>query len=120
MNWKIYLISLLVLINAGYMAFDGIHAFATGDYVTPKSGPRTGQLGPWSKVIQSVGLDPRSNLVKSLLIFQGVVTIALLAGYLFHLPWAANALKIAAIAGLWYMPVSTVINVLVLVLLFVA
>ena len=120
MNWKIYLIALLVLINAGYMAFDGIHAFATGDYVTPKSGPRAGQLGPWSKVIQAIGLDPRSNLVMSLLVFQGVVTLALLVCYLFRLPWAPNALKVAAIAGLWYLPVGTVINVLVLVLLFVA
>jgi len=120
MNWKSYLITLLILINAGYMAFDGIHAFSTGDYVTPKSGPRAGKLGPWSKVIQAIGLDPRSNLVKSLLIFQGLVTLALLACYLFRLPWAANALKVAAVAGLWYLPVGTVINVLVLVLLFVA
>ena len=120
MNWKSYLITLLILINAGYMAFDGIHAFSTGDYVTPKSGPRAGQLGPWSKVIQAIGLDPRSNLVKSILILQGAITLALLACYLFRLPWAANALKGATVAGLWYLPAGTIINVLVLVLLFVA
>ena len=120
MHWKLYLIALLIVINAGYMVVDGVHAFATGDYITPKTGASAGQLGPWSKVIQAVGLDPRSNLVKSLLIFQGVVTLALLVCYLFQVPWAANALKVAAIAGLWYLPVGTVINILVLVLLFVA
>ncbi len=120
MNWKSYLVALLVLINAGYMAFDGIHAFATGDYLTPKSGSRAGQLGPWSKIIQALGLDPRSNLVKTILFFQGTVTLAVLICYLFRLPWTANALKVAAVAGLWYMPVGTIINVLVLVLLFVA
>jgi hypothetical protein len=120
MHWKNYLIALLVLINAGYMTFDGIHAFVAGNYVTPKSGPRAGQLGPWSKVIQAVGLDPRSSFVKSFFVFQGTVTLALLAGYLFRLPWAASALKVTAVAGLWYLPVGTVINMLVLVLLFTA
>jgi hypothetical protein len=29
---------LLALLEGGWLAFDGIHAFATGDYVTPSSG----------------------------------------------------------------------------------
>ncbi len=113
------MVGVLVLISAGYMTFDGVRAFVVGDYLTPKTGPHAGQLGPWSKVIQAIGLDPRSSLVKSFFVFQGTVTLALLACYLFRLPWAANALKIAAIAGLWYLPVGTVLNVLVLVLLFI-
>jgi hypothetical protein len=120
MHWRNCLIALFVLINASYMVFDGVHAFRTGDYVTPKSGPGAGQLGPWSKVIRAVGLDPRSSFVKSIFVFQGAVTLVLLACYLFRLPWAANAFKVATIAGLWYLPVGTVINVLVLVLLFTA
>jgi hypothetical protein len=120
MQWKNYIIALLILINGGYMLFDGIHALTTGDYVTPKSGPSAGQLGPWSKVILAVGLDPRSTLVKSIFVFQGAVTLALLVCFLLRAPWAAKALKIAAIAGLWYLPVGTVVNIIVLVLLFIA
>ncbi len=119
MNWKNCLIAVLILTNSGYMVFDGVHAFVTGDYVTPKSGVSAGQLGPWSKAIQAVGLDPSSSLVKSLFVFQGTVTLALLVCYLRRLPWAATALKVAAIAGLWYLPVGTFINILVLVLLFI-
>jgi len=119
MHWKHYIIALLIIINAGYMVVDGVHAFATGDYITPKSGVGAGQLGPWSKVVRAVGLEPRSNLVKVIFVLQGIITLALLACYLFRLPWAANALKIAAIAGLWYLPIGTIINVVVLVLLFI-
>ena len=118
MQWKHYLIALLVVINAGYMTFDGIHAFVTGEYVTPKSGPHAGRLGPWSKVVQAIGIDPRSNFTKGLFVFQGTVTLALLLCYLCRLSWAAPALKVAAVAGLWYLPVGTVVNVLVLILLF--
>jgi hypothetical protein len=118
MHWKLHLITLLIVINAGYMVVDGVHAFATGDYITPKSGVNAGQLGPWSKVVRAVGLEPRSNLVKTIFILQGITTLALLVCYLFRLPWAVNALKIAAVAGLWYLPIGTAVNIIVLVLLF--
>ena len=120
MNWKNYLAAFLLLANSGYMIFDGIHAFATGDYVTPKSGAYAGQLGPWSKVVEAAGLDPRSNLVKGFFIFQGVATLALLVCYLLRVTWAKTALKIAALAELWYLPMGTVNGVLVLVLLFLS
>jgi len=119
MHWKYYIIALLIIVNAGYMVIDGVHAFATGDYITPKSGAGAGQLGPWSKIVSAVGLKPRSNLVKTIFVVQGVITLALLACYLFRLPWATTALKIAAVAGLWYLPIGTVINIVVLVLLFI-
>jgi hypothetical protein len=118
MHWKNHLIAALILFNAGYMVFDGIHAFVTGDYVTPKSGANAGQLGPWSKIVQATGLNPRSNLVKGFLVLQGMITLALLACYLLRWPWAPMALKLAAVAGLWYFPAGTAINILVLVLLF--
>ena len=118
MPWKYYIIALLIVINAGYMIVDGVHAFVKGDYITPKSGPGAGQLGPWSKAVAIAGLDPRSNLVKGIFVLQGIVTLALLACFLTRQPWAGNALKIMAVAGLWYLPIGTIINIIVLVLLF--
>lgn len=35
MRW---LITILVLLNAGWMVFDGMRALLVGDYLTPKSG----------------------------------------------------------------------------------
>jgi hypothetical protein len=118
MNWKSCLIAFFILTGAGYMVFDGIHAFATGDYVTPKSGAYAGQLGPWSKIIRTIGLDPRSGFVKCLFIFQGTATLFLLACYLLGLKWAKTALKIAALGELWYLPMGTINGILVLILLF--
>lgn len=100
------------------MMMDGIHAFATGDYFTPRSGAYAGRLGPWSNIIQAIGLDPRSPLVKGLFVAQGIVTITLLACYWLKLKWSKMALKIAAFAELWYFPTGTIGGILVLVLLF--
>jgi hypothetical protein len=118
MNWKSYLIAFLILISAGYMIFDGVHAFLTGDYITPKSGAYAGRLGPWSRIVRAAGLDPRSNLVKGFFIFQGIVTLGLLVCYLLHLRWAKTALKIAAAAELWYVPAGTATGIVALILLF--
>ena len=116
MRWQYYIIAALVLFNAGFMTFDGIRAFVVGDYLTPKSGPNTGQLGLWSKAVNAVGIEPRSNLMKGIHVVQGIVTLLLLACFLMKLPWATNALFVAAIAGLWHLPFGTAVNVFVIVL----
>jgi len=38
----------LAAVEAGWMLFDGSRALIVGDYVTAKSGPYAGQLGPWT------------------------------------------------------------------------
>jgi hypothetical protein len=117
MRWPHYTIAILVLTSAGFMMFDGIRAFAIGDYLTPKSGPHAGQLGLWSKLAQAVGIDPRSGLMKGIHVVQGAATLGLLGCFLARLPWAATALLCAAVAGLWYLPIGTVLNVIAIALL---
>jgi hypothetical protein len=117
MRWQHWTIVLLVFLNAGFMTFDGIRAFVVGDYIVPKSGPHAGQLGAWSKLVQAVGIAPRSSLMKTVFVLQGAVTLGLLGCYLLRLPWASAALLVAAMAGLWYLPVGSVANALVIVLL---
>ena len=119
MRWPHYIVAVLVLMSAGFMTFDGIHAFAAGDYVTPKSGPHAGQLGLWSKLVQAVGIEPRSSLMKGIHVAQGAITLAVLVCFLAKLPWASAALLCMAIAGLWYLPIGTALNAVVIVLLFV-
>jgi hypothetical protein len=117
MRWPSYIIALLVLVSAGFMTFDGIRAFTVGDYVTPKSGPHAGQLGAWSRLVQAIGIEPRSNLMKGIHVVQGALTLAVLGCFLAKLPWAATGLLCLAIAGLWYLPVGTVLNILIIGLL---
>jgi hypothetical protein len=117
MRWPQWLVVALIFVNAGWMTFDGVRALATGDYVTPKSGPRAGQLGPWSKVVAAVGLEPRSNVTKLLFISYGLVALAMLVCFTLRLPWAWTALLITAAAGLWYVPVGTLLNLVAIGLL---
>lgn len=99
------------------MAFDGVRAFVVGDYITPKSGASAGQLGPWSKLVQAIGIEPRSNLMKGIHVGFGVATLILLVCFLMKLPWASRALLVACIAGLWYLPFGTIANAITMALL---
>jgi hypothetical protein len=117
MRWPSYIIAILVLLSAGFMAFDGVRAFVAGDYITPKSGPHADQLGPWSGLVQAIGIAPRSNLMKGIHVVLGVTTLALLACFLMKLRWAPGALLIASIAGLWHLPFGTIANLIVIGLL---
>lgn len=62
MDWLRLLAVALALIESGWMAFDGMRALLVGDYVTPRSGPYAGQLGPWARLVSAVGIEPRSTL----------------------------------------------------------
>jgi hypothetical protein len=109
---------LVGLMIGGWLASDGVRACVVGDYLTPRSGPRAGQLGPWAKLLASAGIDPRSMLVKSGHIALGVLWLAGVAVFLLK-PAVGWWLLFGAAAGtLWYLPAGTALSVVVLALLF--
>jgi hypothetical protein len=59
MEWKNWVIVILVIFAAAWMLFDGTRALILGDYVTPKSGEYAGRLGPWSILVKAIGIEPR-------------------------------------------------------------
>ena len=71
MNWARIAVLVLVIIEAGWLAFDGTRALIVGDFITPKSGPYAGQLGPWHHLAQLAGLDPRGTPVKVIFTVYG-------------------------------------------------
>ncbi|MDH3283734.1 MAG: hypothetical protein OEQ13_03265 [Acidobacteriota bacterium] len=107
----------LVLINAGWMSFDGSQALVVGDYLTPPSGPHAGQLGPWSMVAQAAGVEPRSTLMKSIFVVYGLGYFAMTALFLRGVRWAGPGLIVVAVLGLWHLPFGTLINIVVIALL---
>jgi len=112
-----WLVLAIALFQGGWLVFDGTRALRVGDYITPTSGPRAGQLGPWSRVVAALGFNPRSAFIKWLHVALGLTW--LLAAVLFLLRPSAGwwALLGVGIASLWYLPLGTLLSIVVLALL---
>lgn len=107
----------LCLVIGAWLAFDGSRALIVGDYVTPKSGQHAGQLGPWSAVFRSRGIDPRSTPIKLLHVVVGVMLCASVILLLLHPRLGWRCLLAASICGLWYVPFGTLTLLVAIVLL---
>lgn len=117
MHWTGWIVVVLMTINAGFMAFDGFRALIVGDYITPSSGEYAGQLGPWSKLVEAVGIKPRSTLMKVLFVGYGLITLLTLIAFILQLSWSWWAVLAMAVLGLWYLPFGTIINLISVILL---
>lgn len=114
MKWIVLAIALF---QGGWLTFDGGRALLTGDYATPTSGPRAGQLGPWSRIVSAVGLEPRSTFIKCLHLFLGVAWLIGLAAFVMRPPSGWWVILCCGVATLWYLPIGTFLSIIVLVLL---
>ena len=116
MRW---IVVVLALVAAGWLAFDGAYALISGDYVTPRSGQHAGSLGPWSTLFSAIGIDPRSGVVKSLHVVIGIAWLGATVLFAFGVRRAWLAMMLCAVAALWYLPFGTLISLVVIGLLFV-
>jgi len=119
MDWKNWIIVILVTFTAGWMIFDGTHALITGDYVTPGTGEYAGQLGPWSELVKAMGIEPRSTLMKSIFVAYGLVALVVAACFALGLSWSRSTMIIVCILGLWFLPIGTMTNIVALILLLI-
>jgi hypothetical protein len=117
MHWAGWIVVALALFVAGWFAFEGGRALVVGDYITPKSGEYAGQLGPWSKVVSAVGIEPRSTLMKSIFLVFGVVWIGITICFILKLHWTWWAMLLAAAGSLWYLPFGTLLGIVQIILL---
>ena len=116
MKWAILAIGLFV---GGWLVFDGARALVVGQYVTPKSGPHAGQLGPWSGILQRVGIDPRGAGARWLHVVCGALLTVTSIAYWIGAGWAWWGVILGAVLALWYFPFGTLLNVvLILLVLF--
>jgi len=98
------------------MAFDGLHALTTGDYVAASG--RDG-LGPWAMAVAALTLDPTSMGVKVAFVAFGLFGLAAAALHVFrpsHAAWR-RLLAVFAAGTLWYLPVGTALGLATLALL---
>lgn len=101
------------------MALDGFRALIIGDYITPVSGRFAGQLGPWSAIVATVGIPPRSTAMKGIFAGYGLTWLAISAAYAVGARWAWPAMLLAAALSLWYLPLGTLFSLLLIALLLV-
>ena len=117
LHWFGRIAIVLALIEGGWLAFDGGRALVVGDYVTPGSGPRAGQLGAWARVVSTVGIEPRSTVMKCIHLALGLVWLLVTFCFALRLPWAWSGMLLCAVLGLWYLPVGTILSLIQIALL---
>jgi hypothetical protein len=109
------LIGLLALI-AFYSAIDGVTAMITGHYIS--FGGREDQLGPWANVVSSIGIDPRSTLMKVLFVLMGTANLIATLAFLSNIEWGRSALIATSMFMLWYLPFGTIAGLAQLIIIF--
>jgi hypothetical protein len=101
-----------------FMVFDGLRALVVGDYLTPSGGEYEGQLGPWSTLVEAVGIPARSTAMKILMATVGGLHLSAALALASGAHAAAALVPIAAVSGLWYLPFGTAADVAVLLVWF--
>lgn len=119
MQWARWIVTACVIVQAGWMAFDGGRALIVGDYVTPSRGEYAGQLGPWSRLVSGVGIEPRGTPMKVIFLTYGLVWLLVGAAFMLGTSWAWWAMFALAIGALWYLPFGTLLSLIQIALLLV-
>ena len=114
-----WVVVLLAVMNFGFMAFDGSRALIKGDYIRPQSGKYAGQLGPWSKIVSRIGINPESTTMKTIFLFWGLAGLVITVCFILNKPGSSNALLGINILSVWYLVPGTVSSVLQIILLII-
>lgn len=117
MHWAKWIVLVVLVLSPGWMVLDGGRALIVGNYVTPRHGPHAGQLGPWSKLVSAVGIEPRSSTMKWIFVIYGLTTITIGISFLLGKAWAWMGLLIMAALGLWYIPFGALLHIFMIVVL---
>lgn len=116
MKW---IVVFLAVMNFGYMTFDGSRALIKGDYIRPRSGEHAGQLGPWSKLVSKIGIDPESTTMKTIFVVWGLIGLFITVCFILKMSWAVNGLIVFNILSLWYLIPGTISSAIQIVLLLI-
>ncbi|MGZ5219448.1 MAG: hypothetical protein ACXWC7_05200 [Chitinophagaceae bacterium] len=100
---------ILGFINGGYMLLDGIFVMLKGKYIGPD------KPGPWADLFYK--LDINVFKLGPLFILFGITWIVFLIGLLTSQSWTYLLGLIISIMTLWYLPVGTLLSVIILVVL---
>jgi hypothetical protein len=104
------LISILALINGGFMLLDGIFVMIKGKYIGPE------KPGPWANLFYKFDI----NVFKlgPLFILYGILWLLFIGGLWTNQSWAYVFGLLISLLTLWYLPVGTLLSLVMLVLLW--
>lgn len=100
----------LSILEGLFMLSDGLHAFITGRYFSPG-----GENAPWGALVAAAGIDPFSTPVKAALVLLGAAFLICAAAYAFYKRHGRFYLGAVAVLTLWYLPLGTLLSLVVLV-----
>jgi len=100
------LITILGLLNGGYMLIDGIYVMMKGKYIGPE------KPGPWSYIFEK--LDINVFKLGPLFIAFGVLWLIWLYSLWTNQSWSYLFGIIISILTLWYLPVGTIFSLIIL------
>ena len=106
------LISILGLLNGGYMLLDGLFVIFKGKYIGPE------KPGPWSILFYKLDIDV-FNLGPVFIMF-GLLWLIWLYGLWTNQSWSHTFGLVISIMTLWYLPVGTIFSVIILLTLIFA
>lgn len=100
----------LSILEGLFMLFDGTRALVSGSYIAPG-----GQIGPWQHVVSALGIAPLSTGMKTAFVVLGAAYISSAAAYAFYKPLGTFYLAVVAVLTLWYLPLGTILSLVVLI-----
>jgi hypothetical protein len=106
------LVSILGLLNGGYMLVDGIFVMITGKYIGPD------KPGPWANLFYRLDVDVTK--LGPLFVAFGLLWIIWLWGLWTGQSWMFGFGIVISVLTLWYLPIGTIISIIVLLTLLFA
>ncbi len=103
------LITILGIINGGFMLIDGIYVLINGKYIGPE------KPGPWANIFSKLEIDVFK--LGPLFITFGILWLIWVFGLWTNQSWTYIFGFLISILTLWYLPVGTFFSIIVLVLL---
>ncbi len=106
------IISILALLNGGYMLLDGLFVMIKGKYIGPE------KPGPWANFFYKLNIDVFK--LGPLFIVYGLLWLAWLYGFWTNQSWTYMFGLIISILTLWYLPIGTISSIIIMLTLIFA
>ncbi len=106
------LITILGILNGGYMLLDGVYVLLNGKYIGPE------RPGPWSLLFEKRNIDVFK--LGPLFIIFGILWLILIYGLWTKQQWTFTFGIGISVLTLWYLPIGTLISLIVFGILIFA